>query len=71
LIRVEKITKSFGDLQVLKGINLEVPAGTSRSIPFKTRRSPNDFVIFSTLINRRFFKDWFYESNQIDSVRKI
>jgi lipoprotein-releasing system ATP-binding protein len=32
LIRIEKITKSFGDLQVLKGINLEVPAGKLYSI---------------------------------------
>jgi len=32
LIRVEKITKSFGDLQVLKGIDLEVPAGKLYSI---------------------------------------
>jgi lipoprotein-releasing system ATP-binding protein len=32
LIKVEKITKSFGDLQVLKGIDLEVPAGKLYSI---------------------------------------
>jgi ABC-type antimicrobial peptide transport system, ATPase component len=32
LIKVENITKSFGDLQVLKGINLEVPAGKLYSI---------------------------------------
>ena len=32
MIRVEKITKSFGDLQVLKGIDLEVPAGKLYSI---------------------------------------
>lgn len=32
MIRVEKITKSFGPLQVLKGINLEVPAGKLYSI---------------------------------------
>lgn len=32
MIRIEKITKSFGDLQVLKGINLEVPAGKLYSI---------------------------------------
>lgn len=32
MIRVEKITKSFGQLQVLKGINLEVPAGKLYSI---------------------------------------
>jgi lipoprotein-releasing system ATP-binding protein len=32
LIKVEKITKSFGELQVLKGINLEVPAGKLYSI---------------------------------------
>jgi len=32
LIKVEKITKSFGDLQVLKGINLEVPEGKLYSI---------------------------------------
>jgi len=32
LIRVEKITKSFGDLQVLKGIDLNVPAGKLYSI---------------------------------------
>lgn len=32
MIKVEKITKSFGELQVLKGINLEVPAGKLYSI---------------------------------------
>lgn len=32
MIKVEKITKSFGDLQVLKGIDLEVPAGKLYSI---------------------------------------
>lgn len=32
MIRVEKITKSYGPLQVLKGINLEVPAGKLYSI---------------------------------------
>lgn len=32
LIRVEKITKSFGELQVLKGIDLEVPEGKLYSI---------------------------------------
>ena len=32
MIRVEKITKSFGDLQVLKGIDLEVPKGKLYSI---------------------------------------
>ena len=32
MIRVEKITKSYGDLQVLKGIDLEVPAGKLYSI---------------------------------------
>jgi len=32
LIKVESITKSFGDLQVLKGIDLEVPAGKLYSI---------------------------------------
>jgi lipoprotein-releasing system ATP-binding protein len=32
LIKVEKITKSFGELQVLKGIDLEVPAGKLYSI---------------------------------------
>lgn len=32
MIKVENITKSFGDLQVLKGINLEVPAGKLYSI---------------------------------------
>jgi lipoprotein-releasing system ATP-binding protein len=32
LIKVENITKSFGELQVLKGINLEVPAGKLYSI---------------------------------------
>ena len=32
MIRVEKITKSFGDLQVLKGIDLVVPAGKLYSI---------------------------------------
>ncbi|HET6556970.1 MAG TPA: ABC transporter ATP-binding protein [Prolixibacteraceae bacterium] len=32
MIKVEKITKSFGELQVLKGIDLEVPAGKLYSI---------------------------------------
>jgi len=32
LIKVEKITKSFGTLQVLKGIDLEVPEGKLYSI---------------------------------------
>lgn len=32
MIKIENITKSFGDLQVLKGINLEVPAGKLYSI---------------------------------------
>ncbi|HET6558116.1 MAG TPA: ABC transporter ATP-binding protein [Prolixibacteraceae bacterium] len=32
MIKVENITKSFGELQVLKGINLEVPAGKLYSI---------------------------------------
>jgi len=32
LIKVENITKSFGELQVLKGIDLEVPAGKLYSI---------------------------------------
>lgn len=32
MIRVEKITKSYGDLQVLKGIDLDVPAGKLYSI---------------------------------------
>lgn len=32
MIKVEKITKSFGPLQVLKGIDLEVPAGKLYSI---------------------------------------
>ena len=32
MIRVEQITKSFGDLQVLKGIDLEVPDGKLYSI---------------------------------------
>jgi lipoprotein-releasing system ATP-binding protein len=32
LIKVEKITKSFGELQVLKGIDLEVPDGKLYSI---------------------------------------
>ena len=32
MIKVEKITKSFGELQVLKGINLEVPKGKLYSI---------------------------------------
>lgn len=32
MIKVEKITKSFGQLQVLKGIDLEVPAGKLYSI---------------------------------------
>ena len=32
MIKVEKITKSFGELQVLKGIDLEVPAGKIYSI---------------------------------------
>jgi ABC-type lipoprotein export system ATPase subunit len=32
LIKVEKITKSFGKLQVLKGIDLNVPAGKLYSI---------------------------------------
>jgi len=32
LIKVEHITKAFGDLQVLKGIDLEVPAGKLYSI---------------------------------------
>jgi len=32
MIRVEKIAKSFGDLQVLKGIDLEVPDGKLYSI---------------------------------------
>lgn len=32
MIKVEKITKSFGDLLVLKGIDLEVPAGKLYSI---------------------------------------
>jgi len=32
LIKVEQITKSFGDLQVLKGIDLEVPSGKLYSI---------------------------------------
>jgi lipoprotein-releasing system ATP-binding protein len=32
LIKVEKITKSFGELQVLKGIDLEVPEGKLYSI---------------------------------------
>ena len=32
MIKVESITKSFGDLQVLKGIDLEVPAGKLYSI---------------------------------------
>ena len=32
MIKVEQITKSFGDLQVLKGIDLEVPSGKLYSI---------------------------------------
>lgn len=32
MIKVEKITKSFGELQVLKGIDLEVPKGKLYSI---------------------------------------
>ena len=32
MIKVEKITKSFGELQVLRGINLEIPAGKLYSI---------------------------------------
>lgn len=32
MIKVEQITKSFGSLQVLKGIDLEVPAGKLHSI---------------------------------------
>ncbi|HEY3370384.1 MAG TPA: ABC transporter ATP-binding protein, partial [Prolixibacteraceae bacterium] len=32
MIKVEKITKSFGELQVLKGIDLVVPAGKLYSI---------------------------------------
>lgn len=32
MIKIEKITKSFGELQVLKGIDLEVPAGKLYSI---------------------------------------
>lgn len=32
MIKVENITKSFGELQVLKGIDLEVPAGKLYSI---------------------------------------
>ena len=32
MIKVEKITKSFGELQVLKGIDLEVPVGKLYSI---------------------------------------
>ncbi|HBY53567.1 MAG TPA: lipoprotein-releasing system ATP-binding protein LolD, partial [Marinilabiliales bacterium] len=32
MIKVEKITKSFGELQVLKEIDLEVPAGKIYSI---------------------------------------
>lgn len=32
MIQVEKITKSFGNLQVLKGIDLEVPSGKLYSI---------------------------------------
>ena len=32
MIKVEKITKSFGELQVLKGIDLEVPSGKLYSI---------------------------------------
>jgi len=32
LIKIKNITKSFGDLQVLKGINLEIPSGKLYSI---------------------------------------
>ena len=32
MIKIEDITKSFGDLQVLKGINLEIPSGKLYSI---------------------------------------
>ena len=32
MIKIENITKSFGDLQVLKGINLEIPSGKLYSI---------------------------------------
>ncbi|MDX9884001.1 MAG: ABC transporter ATP-binding protein [Prolixibacteraceae bacterium] len=32
MIRIEHIRKSFGDLQVLKGINLEIPSGKLYSI---------------------------------------
>ena len=32
MIKIKNITKSFGDLQVLKGINLEIPSGKLYSI---------------------------------------
>ena len=70
MIRTENINKSFGDLQVLKGIDLEIGSGEIISIVGASGAGKTTLeMIIGTLLQKDTGKVWI-ESMDIDSFRE-
>ncbi len=70
MIRTENITKSFGDLQVLKGIELEIKSGEIISIVGASGAGKTTLLqIIGTLLQKDMGKVWI-ENEDIDSFRE-
>jgi lipoprotein-releasing system ATP-binding protein len=70
MIRTENINKSFGDLQVLKGINLEIGSGEIISIVGASGAGKTTLLlIIGTLLQKDMGKVWI-ENRDIDSFRE-
>lgn len=70
MIRTENINKSFGDLQVLKGIDLEIGSGEIISIVGASGAGKTTLLlIIGTLLQKDTGKVWI-ESMDIDSFRE-